>query len=169
MKKLAILLAVLVSAVFLLSACGGGGDGGDDEGVPPEASSEKHGVKFLDTTIEYTPAAEGDEIINLVKDSSPVSVPKNSIVNVIWNYQCGWYTSGGPAVVVDFNQFGPTSIPQPTKAGTGLISLLDDQGNEYFINIVEVDTSGSTTSVVVDEDNGLISYGDLTPENLACQ
>lgn len=166
MKKMVIVLVILVSTIFLLAACGGGGGG--DESQPPEVSTEKHNIKFLDATIEFTPATEGGEIIKLVQNSAPVSVPKSSITKVIWNYQCGWHTSGGTAIIVDFNQTGPTIIPQPTVGGTGLISLLDDQDNEYFINITEVDISGSTIPVTVDEANGLISYGELTPENLAC-
>jgi len=159
MKK----LFVMLFAVLFLAACGGGGE--DNEGTPaPGVSSEKHGVKFLDATIEYTPAVEGNEVANLVQNNAPISVPKGSIVKVIWNYQCGWYGSGGPAIVVDFNQSGPTIISQPAAGGVGLISLLDDQGSEYFINITEVDTSGSTVPVVVDEINGLITYGDSIPE-----
>lgn len=160
-KPFAVLMAVL-----LLSACGGGGGGSHEQAAP--VSVDKHGVKFLDTTIEYTPAMDGDEIIKLVQNGAPISVPKSSITKVIWNYQCGWHISGGTAIVVDFNKSEPTIIPQPTEGGTGLISLLDDQENEYFINITEVDTAGSTIPVVVDKANGLISYGELTPENIAC-
>lgn len=135
---------------------------------PNPQPSSHHVAKITATgTFTFTPAAQGDVIIGLFKDGTPVTLPFASVTDVRLSRLCGvwWSTPTSGGLLAKFVNTVASFIGLPAS-DVVMVSLVDVNGVEYFLDTNFIDVVGEGVTVMVRD--GLIRYGAATDPAFTC-